>query len=149
MHKAWLAGRVSRQNPEPNIDFLSWSHLLFHTVKGTFLWTLACAFTTSFSFKLPVQTKGQWLQFRCCFLGMFPGILPLCSCSRDALVFSEALVGAQPQHTVGNIWSCGGKPTTTHAHDRKPCCVATTQACLLYPDEIKLSQPCFKNNNNN
>lgn len=31
-----------------------------------------------------------------------------------------------------------------HTHNRKPCCVATTQACLLYPDEMKLSQPCEK-----
>lgn len=36
MHKAWFAGKLSRQNPEPSIDFLSWSHLLFHTVKKNF-----------------------------------------------------------------------------------------------------------------
>lgn len=69
---------------------------------------------------------------------------PLQLLQRVALIFSEALVGAQPHHAVGNIWSCGGKTTTTHTHNRKPCCVATTEACLLYPDEMKLSQLCLK-----
>lgn len=59
MHKAWLAGIVPRQNPEPSIAFLSWSHLLFHTVKGTFLWTPTSAFVTSFSFELPVCSTVQ------------------------------------------------------------------------------------------
>lgn len=53
MHKAWLAGTVPRQIPEPSIAFLSWSCLLFHTVKGTFLWTPTSASVTSFSFEFP------------------------------------------------------------------------------------------------
>ena len=90
-----------------------------------------------------VQSKAHCLQFRCCFMCMSPSTLSPCSRYGELPWFSpNALVETQPRHAVGNIWSCGGKNTTTRTHNRKPCWVATTQACLLYPDEMKLSQPC-------